>query len=80
MIDTSQWRFSVGNWYCCQIPYTAKKGMIAEFPGLVGTLRSGGSKYESSDGLTFFLFLSLLLILILSGDIELNPGPKTGKY
>ena len=76
MIDTFQWRASIGSWYCRQMPYTAKKGIIAEFPGRV---LSGGSRYESNDDLTFFLFLFLLLILLLSGDIELNPGPKTGK-
>ena len=76
MIDTFQWRASIGSWYCRQIPYTAKKGIIAEFPGQV---LSGGPRYESNDDLTFFLFLFLLLILLLSGDIELNPGPKTGK-
>ena len=79
MIDTFQWRASIGSWYCCQMPYTAKKGIIAEFPGQVDSFWSGGSRYESNDDLTVFLFLFLLLILLLSGDIELNPGPKTGK-
>ena len=25
MIDTSQWRVSIGLWYCHQIPYATKK-------------------------------------------------------
>lgn len=79
MIDTSQWRASIGSWYCHQIPYTARKGIIAEFPGQVDSLWSGGSRYECSDDFIFFLFLFLLLALVLSGDIELNPGPRTGK-
>ena len=40
----------------------------------------GGPRDESDDGLTFSLASFLLLLLILSGDIELNPGPETVKY
>ena len=34
---------------------------------------------EGGGNLTFSLVLFLLLLLVLLGDIELNPGPKTGK-
>ena len=80
MIDTSQWRASIGLWYCHQISYTTKKGTTTDFSRWVESLLSGGSRNEGCGNLTFFLVLFLLLLLILSGDIELNPGPKTGKH
>ena len=76
MIDISQWRESVGLWACHQMSYNIHT--------------KGSSNTESSsriDGvtivrkikdLTFSLGFFLSLLLILSGDIELNPGPKTG--
>ena len=40
-------------------------------------LSEGGPKYEGGDFLTFSL---ALVLLILSGDIELNYGPQSVKY
>ena len=77
MIDTTQWRACIGLWYCHQIPYTTKKGTTTDISGWVESLWSGD---EGGGNLTFSLVLFLLLLLILSGDIELNPGPKTGKH
>ena len=39
-----------------------------------------GPRDECSGYLTFSLASFFLLLLILSGDIELNPGPETVKY
>ena len=76
MIDISQWRATIGVWYCHQIPYTkAKKQLSQEV-----TSESLWSKKSNGNNLTFSLVLAFLLLLILSGDIELNPGPKTGKH
>ena len=78
MIDISQWRVSVGLWYCHQIPYTAKKeSATTDISRWVESLWSGD---EGGGNLTFSLVLFLLFLLILSGDIELNPGPITGKH
>ena len=79
MIDTSQWRASIGLWYCHQIPYTkAKKTpFTTDTPGWMKLLLTSGD--EGGGTLIFSLVLFLLLLLILSGDIELNPGPKTGQ-
>ena len=78
MIDISQWRASIGSWYCHQIPYTTKKTSFTnDTPGWIKLLLMSGD--EGGGTLIFSLVLFLLLLLILSGDIELNPGPKTGQ-
>ena len=81
MIDLSQWRVCIGLWYCYQIP-AATKSLPHRTP--VDTwmeslwLRELGN--DGGDNLTFSLVLFFLLLLILSGDVELNPGPKIGKH
>ena len=78
MIDISQWRASIGLWYCHQIPYTTKKTpCITETPGWMKSQLTLGD--EGGGILIFSLVLFFLLLLILSGDIELNPGPQTGQ-
>ena len=66
MIDISQWRTSIGLWYH-STQRTSTNG------GLLWSERS----LDVDDGylatLSLILFISLLLIL--AGDIELNPGP-----
>jgi hypothetical protein len=67
MIDISQWRISIGLWYCHISP----------------TPRCGGSSGSVDYSLIELCSLTVLimfvmLLLILSGDIEINPGPKTG--
>ena len=78
MIDTTQWRSSIGLWYCHQIPHTMKKGTTTDISGWVESIWSGRSGDEGGGNLTFSVVLFILLLLILSGDIELNPGPETG--
>ena len=78
MIDISQWRASIGLWYCHQIPYTTKTTpSTTDTTGWVKSLLMSGD--EGGGTLIFSLVLFLLLLLILSGDVELNPGPKTGQ-
>ena len=77
MIDISQWRTSIGLWYCYQIPHTTKKTpSTTDTPGWMLLLTS---EDEGGGTLIFSLVLFLLLLLILSGDVELNPGPQTGQ-
>ena len=78
MIDISQWRACIGLWYCHQIPHTTKKTpSTTDTPGWIKSLLMSGD--EGCGTLIFSLVLFLLLLLILSGDIELNPGPQTGQ-
>ena len=81
MIDLSQWRVCIGIWHCYQIPAATKSlphGTAMDT--CVESLWSRELGNDSSDNLTFSLVLFFLLLLILSGDVELNPGPKTGKH
>ena len=80
MIDITQWRVGIGLWYCHQIPYITEKGTTTNISQWVESLWSEGSRDGGSGNLTFSLVFFLLFLLILSGDIELNPGPKTGKH
>ena len=77
MIDISQWRATIGLWHCHQIPCTTKTTPTTDTPGWIKSLLMSGD--EGGGTLILFLVLFLLLLLILSGDIELNPGPKTGQ-
>ena len=70
MIDILQWRSSIGSWYCQNIKGT--KNCIA-----LGWVKLLWYRDQEIDNLPFFLVF-LLLLLIMSGDVELNPGPKTG--
>ena len=72
MIDLTQWRARIGSWYSCRIPSKYATGSK-----LMESLRVIGGEDGGND---IVLFVFLVLLLILSGDIELNPGPKTGKH
>ena len=74
MIDICQWRVSIGLWYSHQVSYST----IRNTNSTNGTVHSQ-SVVESGKS-TFPAVVFVLLLLILSGDIELNPGPKTGNY
>ena len=78
MIDVSQWRISIGLWCSCVKILAKNKGnMKSTYSGWMESLllgHSDGGVYQ-----IFFIIVFVVLLLILSGDVELNPGPKTGK-
>ena len=76
MIDISQWRATIGLWGCHQIFYSShtKISLNTESSSCI----DGVTIIRKSKDLTFSLGVFLSLLLILSGDIELNPGPETG--
>ena len=73
MIDVIQWRMSIGVW--CHVSQTVLTG-AKNVNTCLNELTTLGSIWN----LTHSLVLSFFLLLILSGDVELNPGPKTGTY
>ena len=81
LMDICQLRVNTGLWYCHQIKFTTKKSLEGIVTNIVqGYVESQWSEQESGDEsgfyLAFFPACFLLLLLILSGDVELNPGPK----
>ena len=76
MIDVTQWRVSIGLWACHQISCSTHS---KENPNTESSNRIDGvTIIRKIKDLTFSLGVFLSLLLILSGDVELNPGPKTG--
>ena len=69
MIDVCQWRASIGVWFCHQI--------ICARGSVKAKKRSTTSSVQNHK--TIAVAISLFLLLALSGDVEPNPGPKSGK-
>ena len=76
MIDNSQWRVSIGLWACHQISYSSADTKDSP-PTDNNSEIDGNIMIRKIRDVTFRLGLFFLLLLILSGDVELNPGPKT---
>ena len=76
MIDVSQWRASIGLWTCRQMSYNThcKETSNTESSNKI----DGVTIIRKIKDLTLSLGVFLSLLLILSGDVELNPGPETG--
>ena len=78
MIELTQWRVSVGLW-CSSVKILAKNRGNATYTSS-GWVESVLSSYNDGGVYQiFFIIVFVALLLILSGDVELNPGPKTGK-
>ena len=76
MIDVTQWRVCIGLWACHQISCSTHS---KESPNTESSSRIDGvTIIRKIKDLTFSLGIFLSLLLILSGDVELNPGPITG--
>ena len=78
MIDIGQWRACIGLWACHQISHSIYSKETVPIDNS-GSIIDGVILIRRIRDLTFSLGLFLLLLLIISGDVELNPGPKTGK-
>ena len=76
MIDVTQWRVCIGLWACHQISCSTHS---KETPNTESSSRiDEATIIRNIKDLTSSLGVFLTLLLILSGDVELNPGPKTG--
>ena len=78
MIDIGQWRARIGLWACHQISHCTYSKETSPIDNS-GSIIDGVTVVRRIRDLTFSLGLFLLLLLIISGDVELNPGPKTGR-
>lgn len=78
MINVNQWRVSIGLWACRQIS-------CSTHPKDASNIESSSRTDEvilitRIKDLILFIGVFFSLLLILSGDIEVNPGPKTGNF
>ena len=76
MIDISQWRISIGLWHCCHIPCNTARGAV-NVTGLMELLLC-----SENGGVTnpdFYLVIFLLVLLILSGDVEWKESMQSYK-
>ena len=78
MIDIAQWRVSVGLWTCRQMSCSTHSKETPKTK--ISSSIDGVTIIRKIKDITFSLGVFLLLLLILSGDVELNPGPKTGNF
>ena len=75
MINISQRRAGIGLSACHQISYSILTKKIPNTE--ISSRIEGVTIIRKTKHLSFSLVL-FLLFLLLSGDVELNPGPKTG--
>lgn len=78
MLDICQWRASIGLWCFRQMSYNKETDCSKGRKESLHLRSSGGCYHGRNMVLSIVVFLSFLLIL--SGDVELNPGPRTGNY
>ena len=79
MIDIVQWRASIGSWNGCSL----SSKLIHVY--------SHSAKFVSNSTMVFVVLLNChfllyflaeiaMILLILAGDVETNPGPLTGMH
>ena len=84
MIDLCQWRARIGSWNCSHQwtqPSACTNFFINTGSNYCGTgiASAGDTAQEKGPRLVLSIFC-LLILLFISGDVELNPGPTlTGK-
>ena len=76
MIDVHQWRVTIGLWSCRLLPHLTKRipHGVATNTNCVNSL----SLKLIVSGNLISLMMFLFLVLILSGDVEVNPINKIG--
>ena len=76
MIDLCQWRARIGSWNCCQ--WSQSRDCTTSNNYCKGTSGTGRGTTTATQLKTPRLILSifcLIILLFISGDVELNPGP-----
>ena len=74
MIGLSQWRAAIGLWNSCRIHPVDPNPQVQD-----GSFHKRSFAAVSGDTIcrVVTLMFYLLFLLLLSGDVELNPGPIT---
>ena len=71
MIDLCQWRARIGSWNCCQWLQSCDCTTSNNY--CKGT--SGTGRGTTTTPRLILSFFCLIMLLFISGDVELNPGP-----
>uniref|UniRef100_A0A1X7T2B2 Death domain-containing protein n=1 Tax=Amphimedon queenslandica TaxID=400682 RepID=A0A1X7T2B2_AMPQE len=69
MIDLCQWRARIGSWGCCQW------SKLCDYPTGIAKESSGTLRRSNSNSTIILSIFTLIALLFISGDVELNPGP-----
>ena len=91
MIDLMQWRASVGTWHCVTCCHKHRRSNRGLHHGVLhhgeelhsasewwmGSLRLLGVVLTETVKLSYSFVIKLILLLLLCGDVETNPGPIT---
>ena len=86
MIDLMQWRASIGTWHCVTCSHKRRRSNRVLHRGeelhsagewWIGSLRLLGVVLTETVKLSYSFVIKLILLLLLCGDVETNPGPIT---
>ena len=86
MIDLIQWRAAIGTWYCSSVMGSHKRkrskrrvdhGEMSHSVDewWIGSLRLLQAILTEAVILSYSLVMKLMILLLLCGDVEINPGP-----
>ena len=88
MIDLIQWRATIGTWYCSSVMGSHKRkrskrrldhGEASRAHSVdewwIGSLRLLQAILTEAVILSHSLVTKLMILLLLCGDVEINPGP-----
>ena len=77
MIDIVQWRASIGSWNGCSL---SSKLIYSHSGKYVSNSTMLFVVLVNCHFLLYFLAEIAMILLILAGDVETNPGPLTGMH
>ena len=84
MIDLMQWKATIGSWYCSSVTGNHKKKLSKRTPEHGKVLHSMDEWWIASLKLllqveavilSYSIVMKLMILLLLCGDVESNPGP-----
>uniref|UniRef100_A0A1X7T1L7 Uncharacterized protein n=1 Tax=Amphimedon queenslandica TaxID=400682 RepID=A0A1X7T1L7_AMPQE len=75
MIDLCQWRARIGSWNSSHWPQSSDYKFTLLYQGKNQTNRSGEINRANKTPRLVLSIFCLIILLFISGDVELNPGP-----
>ena len=75
MIDLCQWRARIGSWNCSRGHWTQFSPCTGNTYFGTGRASAGDTAHHEKGPRLVWSIFCLLILLFISGDVELNPGP-----